>query len=63
MSAALCPRCGRPEHPMFGTRLTALSRKAKVAVCSSCGTDEASRHRRRQNIWPGYPNPISGEGA
>ncbi|MCD8110236.1 MAG: DUF4314 domain-containing protein [Clostridiales bacterium] len=34
-----CPRCGRPA--VVGNRLLALSRRASITICESCGTWEA----------------------
>lgn len=34
-----CPRCGRQMNPE--SAMNALSRRAKVDICSTCGMDEA----------------------
>ena len=36
---ARCPRCGEEAQP--GNRLLALSRRADIRICESCGTAEA----------------------
>lgn len=37
--ATRCPRCGRPE--IQANRLLALSRRADITICETCGTQEA----------------------
>lgn len=38
-TGARCPRCGAAEEQ--GNRLLALSRRADITICETCGTEEA----------------------
>lgn len=44
-----CPRCGGPMN-QERLQLNALSRYAKVWICSKCGTDEALRDMRHDPL-------------
>lgn len=52
-----CPRCQREFlHP--SPARNALSRVAKIYICSRCGNDEAIRDIMGEHPWPNHPDPV-----